>query len=113
MAGKTDVLRGTLDLMILNALAGGRMHGYGVVRWIRRTTDEALLVEDGALYPALHRLRRRGWITADWGRSENNRRARYYALTERGRQRLASEVRAWTRFSSALWKIVDAGAGDG
>jgi transcriptional regulator len=112
MDQETDVLRGTLDLMVLKALAGGPMHGYGVVRWIRRTTDEALLVDDGALYPALHRLRKRGWITADWGTSENNRRARYYALTEKGRQQLASEVKAWTRFSSALWKIVDARAGD-
>jgi transcriptional regulator len=108
MGGETDVLRGTLDLMILKALAEGPMHGYGVVQWIRQTTDETLMVDDGALYPALHRLRKRGWITADWGRSENNRRARYYALTEKGRFQLETEVKAWTAFSAALWKIVDA-----
>lgn len=111
MADQTDVLRGTLDLMILKALADGPMHGYGVVQWIRRTTEETLMVEDGALYPALHRLRKRGLITSDWGRSENNRRARYYALTERGRVELESEVKAWAKFSAALWKIVDAQAG--
>jgi len=108
MGGETDVLRGTLDLMILKALAEGPMHGYGVVQWIRQTTDETLMVDDGALYPALHRLRKRAWITADWGRSENNRRARYYALTEKGRSQLETEVKAWTAFSAALWKIVDA-----
>ena len=106
MAGAADVLRGTLDLMILKSLAEGRQHGYGVVQWIRRTTDEALMVEDGALYPALHRLQKRGWITSEWGVSENKRRAKYYALTARGRQELEREVKAWARFSDALWKIV-------
>jgi transcriptional regulator len=108
MTDPTDVLKGTLDLMILKALSRGAMHGYGVVRWIRRTTDEALQVEDGALYPALHRLERRGWIAAEWGLSENNRRAKYYELTPAGRRQLARELKTWTRFSEALRKIIQA-----
>jgi transcriptional regulator len=108
MHDPTDVLKGTLDLMILKALSRGAMHGYGVVRWIRRTTDEALQVEDGALYPALHRLERRGWVVAEWGLSENNRRAKYYELTSAGRRQLARELKTWTRFSEALQKIIRA-----
>jgi transcriptional regulator len=92
--------------MILKALSWGPTHGYGLTKWIRRTTDGALEVEDGALYPALHRLERRGWITADWGISENNRKAKYYALTLEGRRQLRSELSAWERFSEAVWKIV-------
>jgi len=104
-----DVLRGTLDLMILKALSGGPVHGWGITQWIRRTTDEALKVEDGALYPALHRLEDRGWIRAEWGTSENNRRAKYYELTAKGRRQLDRELATWSRFSEALGKIVDAG----
>jgi len=104
-----DVLRGTLDLMILKALSGGPVHGWGITQWIRRTTDEALKVEDGALYPALHRLEDRGWIRAAWGKSENNRRAKYYELTAKGRRQLDRELATWSRFSEALGKIVDAG----
>lgn len=103
-----DVLKGTLDLMILKALAHGEMHGYGLTLWIRRTTEEALKIEDGALYPALHRLVDRGWISAEWGMSENNRRAKYYALTTKGRRQLEKELESWARFSAALGKIVDA-----
>jgi transcriptional regulator len=102
-----DVLRGTLDLMILKALSGGALHGYGLTRWIRSTTDEALSIEDGALYPALHRLEDRGWIRAEWGVSENNRRAKYYSLTAKGRRQLGTEMESWTRFSEALGKIVE------
>jgi PadR family transcriptional regulator, regulatory protein PadR len=103
-----DVLKGTLDLMILKSLSGGPRHGYGVMVWIRATTDGALTVEDGALYPALHRLVARRWITAEWGVSENNRRAKYYALTATGRKQLQRELAVWARFSEALGKIVDA-----
>jgi PadR family transcriptional regulator, regulatory protein PadR len=103
-----DVLKGTLDLMILKSLSGGPRHGYGVMRWIRSTTDGALAVEDGALYPALHRLVARRWITAEWGVSENNRRAKYYELTAAGRKQLARELATWARFSEALGKIVSA-----
>jgi transcriptional regulator len=102
-----DVLRGTLDLMILKALSGGALHGYGLAQWIRSKTDEALSIEDGALYPALHRLEDRSWIRAEWGVSENNRRAKYYSLTAKGRRQLGREMESWTRFSEALWKIVE------
>lgn len=104
-----DVLKGTLDLMILKSLSGGPRHGYGVMLWIRSTTDGALAVEDGALYPALHRLAARRWITAEWGVSENNRRAKYYGLTSSGRRQLKRELATWARFSEALGKIVAAG----
>jgi transcriptional regulator len=83
------------------------LHGYGLTRWIRSTTDEALSIEDGALYPALHRLEDRGWIRAEWGVSENNRRAKYYSLTAKGRRQLGTEMESWTRFSEALGKIVE------
>jgi transcriptional regulator len=106
-----DVLRGTLDLMILKALAAGRRHGWGLTQWIRQTTDDALQVEDGALYPALRRLEDRNWIRAEWGTSENNRRARYYELTAKGRRQLERELATWARFSEALGKIVDSGRG--
>lgn len=107
-ARNTDVLRGTLDLMVLKALSWGPTHGYGVLRWIRQTTDETLQVEDGALYPALHRLERKGWIESEWGISNNNRRAKYYALTTEGRRQLRTELKTWARFSGALEKIVNA-----
>jgi transcriptional regulator len=104
------VLKGTLDLMILKSLSGGAQHGYGVVRWIRGTTDGTLQIDDGALYPALHRLVARGWITAEWGTSENNRRAKYYELTTAGRRQLRKELQTWARFSEAVTKIVNAKA---
>ena len=108
MTTTTDVLKGTLDLMILKSLSGGAQHGYGVVRWIRGTTDGTLEIDDGALYPALHRLVARRWITAEWGVSENNRRAKYYELTAAGRKQLARELATWARFSEAVGKIVAA-----
>ena len=108
MTQPAEVLKGTLDLMILKALSWGGMHGYGLTRWIQRTTDGTLEIDDGALYPALHRLEQRGWITSEWGISENNRRAKYYEMTSRGRKQLRSEVTSWTRVSEAVWKIVNA-----
>jgi PadR family transcriptional regulator PadR len=108
MAQPTDVLKGTLDLMILKALSWGPTHGYGLTKWIRHTTEGTLEIQDGALYPALQRLERRGWITSEWGISENNRRAKYYELTQRGRRQLRAEVTTWARVSDAVWKIVNA-----
>jgi PadR family transcriptional regulator PadR len=108
MAGATEVLKGTLDLMILKALSWGPMHGFGMTKWIRQTTDEALQIDDGALYPALHRLERKDWIESEWGVSENNRRAKYYQLTRAGRAQLRRELVTWSRFSDAVWKIVNA-----
>jgi len=104
-----DVLRGTLDLMILRSLQRGSQHGYGITRWIREMSGEVLQIEDGALYPALHRLVHRGWIGAEWGTSENNRRAKYYSLTADGRRELERERRTWERFSGALSKLLDSG----
>lgn len=101
-AEPTPVLKGTLDLMILKALSAGPVHGYGVVQWIKRATGGALDVDDGALYPALHRLVKRRWIEARWGTSENNRRARFYSLTEEGSRQLDREISLWSRFSTAL-----------
>ena len=110
MTKSAEVLKGTLDLMILKALEDEPLHGYGVARWLHRVTDSTLDVEDGALYPALHRLERRGWIEAEWGITENNRRAKYYHLTRVGRNQLAREVSGWARFSEAVWKVVNAGS---
>jgi PadR family transcriptional regulator PadR len=108
MPPSTDVLKGTLDLMILKALSWGPTHGYGLTKWIRQTTDETLQVEDGALYPALHRLEYKRWIRSEWGVSENNRRAKYYQLTAAGRRQLERELSNWARFSAAVGKIVNA-----
>jgi PadR family transcriptional regulator PadR len=87
-----DVLPGTLDVLVLKAVSGGPAHGFGIYRWLERITDGRLQVEEGALYPALHRLERRGWLVAHWGVSDNNRRAKYYRLTPRGRRALLAET---------------------
>jgi len=103
-----DVLPGTLDLLILKTLAWGAMHGYGVSRWIHERTESALLVEDAALYQALHRLARKGLVQAQWGVSENNRRARFYALTASGRRQLQREVEQWRQYALAVSRVVEA-----
>jgi PadR family transcriptional regulator, regulatory protein PadR len=113
MSDAAEVLKGTLDLMILKALSWEPMHGFGLTKWIRRTTDDALQIEDGALYPALHRLERRGWISSEWGVTENNRKAKYYDLTREGRQQLKQELTSWSRFSEAVTKIVNSRGGLG
>ncbi|MQA89659.1 MAG: PadR family transcriptional regulator [Gemmatimonas sp.] len=101
-----NLIQGTLDVLILKALIFGPLHGYGVVRWIRETTDGALDIEEGALYTALHRLEKRKYLASEWGVSENKRRAKYYALTETGRQHLASEIRTWDAYSAAVSKVL-------
>jgi PadR family transcriptional regulator, regulatory protein PadR len=103
-----QLLQGTLDVLVLKTLAWGPRHGYGVARWIRETTDEELVVEDRALYVALHRLEERGWIEAEWGVSENNRRAKYYQLTSAGRQQLKAQTQRWTRYVAAVDRILHA-----
>lgn len=109
MAEQTvDVLKGTLDVLILKTLSWGPAHGYAVSRWIREVTDQALHIEEGALYPALHRLEQRGWVSAEWGLSDNNRRARYYRLTLQGRAQLRREVSGWGRFAAAVSKVLSA-----
>lgn len=101
-----ELLQGTLDLLILKTLAWGTTHGYGIARWIQETTGDALHIEEGSLYPALHRLEKRGWVASSWGLSENNRRAKYYSLTARGRRQLQSEASAWTAFSAAVTSVL-------
>jgi transcriptional regulator len=101
-----DLLQGTLDLLILRALAKGAMHGYGVAEWIHESSQDVLRVEEGALYPALHRLELRGLLSAEWGTSDNNRRAKYYALTAVGRKRLAEETEYWRRVSGAVARVL-------
>jgi len=102
-----DLLQGTLDLLILQALAWGQMHGYGISRLIRERTKEVLSVEDAALYQALHRLERKGCVEAEWGVSDNNRRAKYYSLTTAGRRLLRSEADQWRRYAAAISAVLD------
>src|SRR5208282_1225159 len=105
---KADLLQGTLDLLILKTLELEPMHGWGVTQHIQQRSDSVLQVNQGSLYPALHRLEERGWIRAFWGNSENNRQARYYELTVRGRKQLAAEKENWLRLSGAVSRIVGA-----
>jgi transcriptional regulator len=105
-----DILRGTLDLLVLKALSWGPAHGYGVARWIQLATGDVLQVGEGTLYPALYRLEERGWIEASWGASENNRKAKYYTLTSRGRKQLATESASWTRYAQAVFAALEAPA---
>ena len=103
---KTDLLQGTLDMLILKILALEPMHGYGVSVRIEQVSKDVLKVNQGSLYPALRRLERRGWIEAEWGESENNRRARFYRLTKAGKKRLAEETREWERLAEAVTRIL-------
>jgi len=101
-----DLLQGTLDLLILKALARGSMHGYGVAEWIHQTSEDILKVEEGALYPALHRLELRGLLCAEWGTSDNNRRAKFYSLTTSGKKQLAQKTEFWRRMSGAVARLL-------
>jgi len=101
-----SLLNGTLDLLVLRTLAWEAKHGFAIARWIRDTSDDAILVEDRALYLALHRLEERGLVESEWGLSENNRRARYYQLTRIGRKHLQSRAEAWTLYVEAVAKIL-------
>ncbi len=107
---QTDVLRGTLDLLILKSLSWGSAHGYAVAAWIERITEDALQIEEGSLYPALHRLEERGLIEAEWGLSGTNRRAKYYTLTAGGRQALKQESVSWGRYAKAVFAALEAPA---
>jgi PadR family transcriptional regulator, regulatory protein PadR len=101
-----DLLQGTLDLLIFKSLARGPMHGYGVAEWIHESSMDVLRVEEGALYPALHRLELRGLLSSEWGASENNRRAKYYALTAAGRRQLNEEMEYWRRMAGAVARVL-------
>jgi len=100
------LLQGTLDILVLKALAIEPLHGYAVARWIRETTDDALQIDEGALYTSLHRLEKRGWLESDWGLSENNRRAKFYGLTTAGEKQLRKGSLAWERYAEAVSKVL-------
>jgi PadR family transcriptional regulator, regulatory protein PadR len=102
-----ELLHGTLDVLVLRTLAWQPMHGYAISRWIRDRTEGTIEIEDAPLYKALHRLERAGCVSAEWGLSENNRRARYYRLTARGRQRLKTEETAWRRYATAVFRVLE------
>jgi transcriptional regulator len=103
-----DLLQGTLGILILKALLAAPSHGYGIARWIEDTTDDVLRIEEGSLYPALRRLEDRGWVSSEWGLSENNRRARFYTITAAGRAHLRDEAAVWMRYSSAIVRVLRA-----
>ena len=107
MGKPTDLVQGTLDLLILKTLALEPMHGWGIAERIHQVSNEILQVNQGALYPALHRLEQNGWIKAKWGESENNRRAKYYSLTPAGRKYLTQEESNWRRLSGAIGLVLD------
>lgn len=102
-----DLLKGTLDVLVLKTLSWGPMHGYAVTRWLRQRSAGVLEVEDAALYQALHRMERRGWVASEWGLSENNRKAKYYRLTAAGRGALARETTSLRRYVSALFQVLE------
>jgi len=105
-----DLVRGTLDLLILKTLSWGPMHGLAVIRSIEQTTRDQLQIEEGALYPALHRMEGKGWLDATWGFTARNRKAKFYRLTAQGRKQLASEVARWSRYTSVVSLVIEARA---
>jgi transcriptional regulator len=106
-----DLLRGTLDLLLLKTLSWGPMHGLGVVRWIESVSHQRLQIEEGALYPALHRMEQKGWLEAEWGITEKNRKAKFYRLTRVGRAQLAAELSKWSRYTEAVGLVLAADGG--
>lgn len=107
-SSKLEFVRGTLDVLILKALLWGPLHGYAITSFIRRQSDDALLLEEGTLYPALWRLESRGLLAAEWGLSENNRKAKFYRLTSEGRRHLRQEVKIWQAYAAAVAKVLAA-----
>jgi transcriptional regulator len=103
-----DLLQGTLDMLLLKALQLEPLHGYAIARRVQQLSEEVLKVEEGSLYPALHRIEERGWVESEWGTSENNRRAKYYQLTRKGRKRLEEESEEWRRLSVAITRVMEA-----
>ncbi|WP_417392108.1 PadR family transcriptional regulator [Gimesia sp.] len=110
---KADLLQGTLDMLILKSLLAQSRHGYGVAKWIQVTTKGALEIEEGSLYPALHRMQKRGWIQSEWGLSESNRRAKYYELTPVGRAQLKTEVQSWSHLVDAISLVLKSNLAEG
>jgi PadR family transcriptional regulator, regulatory protein PadR len=107
-SGRVELLQGTPDMLILRTLLFGPLHGHNIAHYIKHTSEEALQVDHGSLYPALQRLERRGWVTAEWGTSENNRRAKYYRLTKAGKKQLLDETSKWERLNAAIARIMKA-----
>lgn len=101
------LMQGTLEMLILKALLWGPRHGYGVLSWIRQASGEELALEEGALYPALHRIELKGWVSAEWGLSDKNRQAKYYELTLKGRRHYRLETAAWQRYVSVIGKVLE------
>lgn len=108
MSAELEFKRGAIELLILKTVSWGPMHGYAIAKWIQDTTDDALRVEEGSLYPALHRLEGKGAIEAKWGVSENNRQAKFYSLTPLGRRSLRAEIESWINFTAAITKVIHA-----
>jgi PadR family transcriptional regulator PadR len=104
---KLEILQGTLDMLVLKTLTTGPLHGYNIADRIQQLSSDVIKVEEGSLYPALHRMERRGWILSDWGYSENNRRAKFYRMTRAGRRQLESELSTWSRISRAISSVVN------
>lgn len=104
---KLEILQGTLDMLVLKTLTTGPLHGYNIADRIQQLSSDVIKVEEGSLYPALHRMERRGWIVSDWGYSENNRRAKFYRMTRAGRRQLESELSTWSRISRAISSVVN------
>jgi transcriptional regulator len=107
-AAKAELLRGTLDMLILKAMLWGPNHGYGIARWLESQSEDLLQIEEGSLYPALYRMEGKGWIVSEWGQTETNRRAKYYSLTSRGREQLVSEEAGWERLVRAVSLVLRA-----
>jgi transcriptional regulator len=103
---RTDLLQGTLELLVLKILSRGTMHGYGIAQRIHEAVDDVIKVEDGSLYPALYRMEERGWVASEWGISENNRRAKFYKLTRAGRKQLDGQEANWQRISRAITRVL-------
>ena len=103
-----DLLRGTLALLILKTLSWGPMHGLAVLRWIEQVTHERLQIEEGALYPALHRMEQKGWLEAEWGITEKNRKAKFYRLSPAGRRQLAAQTSRWAQYTEVVWLVLGA-----
>ena len=107
MPTKAELLQGTLDLLILKTLNAGPMHGYAIAQRIQQRSDDVLVVEEGSLYPSLYRMEEKGWISAEWGKSDNNRRAKYYSLTRAGRKQLEDETVIWERVRRAITLVLE------
>ena len=110
MSERVDLVPGTLDMMVMKAVSAEGLHGFGIARWIEAITGDRLTVEEGAMYPALHRMEKRGWLTSEWGRTERGRRARYYRLTAMGRAELETLQERWEGSSWAVRQVLNTGA---